>query len=50
MEGQAHHIYELGNGESKAHNDHIRSVGHWPCPAIVASEQVFEQAVFSMGV
>lgn len=49
MSRQTHHIYELGNGESKAHDDHIGGIGYWPRPAIVASKQVFEQAVLSLG-
>lgn len=49
MGGQAHHIDELGNRQPKAHDHHVRGVGHRPCPAVVAPEEMFEEAVLSLG-
>lgn len=48
--GQAYHIDELSNGQPKAHDHHIRGVGHWPCPAVVAPKEVFEELVLSLGM
>lgn len=50
VEGQAYHIDELGDGQPEAHDDHVRGVGHWPCPAVVALKEVFEKAVLCLGV
>lgn len=50
MVGQTHHIDELGNGQPKAHDHHVRGVGHRSRPAVVAPKEVFEEAVLSVGV
>lgn len=50
MVGQAYHVDELGDGQPEAHDDHVRGVGHWPCPAVVAPEEVFEEAILGLGV
>lgn len=48
--GQAYHIDELGYGQPETHYDHVRGVGHWPCPAVVSPEEVFEEAILGLGV
>lgn len=48
--GQAHHIDELGDGQSKAHDHHIRGIGHRPCPAVIAPKEVFEEAILGLRV
>lgn len=45
---QTHHIDELGDGQPKAHDDHIRGVGHRPCPAVVAPKEMFEEPVLRL--
>lgn len=40
-----HHIYELGDGQSKLHTDRLVQVFHWPDPFLIVSKEVFEQPV-----
>lgn len=46
----AHHIDELGDRQSEAHDHHVRGVGHRPRPAVVAPKEVFEEAILGLGV
>lgn len=48
--GQAYHVDELGYGQPKTHDDHVRGVGHWPRPAVVSPKEVFEEAILGLGV
>lgn len=49
MAGRAHHINELRDGQPEAHDHHVQRVGHRPCPAVVAPEEVLEEAVLGLG-
>lgn len=40
-----HHIYKLGDGQSKPHTDRLVQVFHWPNPFLIVSKEVFEEPV-----
>jgi len=44
----AHHVDELGDGQSKLDDDHVGHVGHGPRPLVVADEELGEQLVFGV--
>lgn len=46
----SYHINELGNGQAKLNDDHVRGVWHRPRPLVVSNKKLLEEFILSMGI
>lgn len=47
--GGTYHIDELGDGEPKAHQDHVRDVGDGTGPLVIAREEFLQEPLLGVG-